>query len=197
MTSSKKNVSRMEPDSDMVAALAAATHANIEFILSERGITNYKISNGRVRNIAFYFLRDILRIADRQGDEVSVTKFAGYWAFWIRKTKPILFAYRADSEDPAEIDEVNEKVCLELSLSFLQAQGKGEGDLLHDPVRSTCQRSCDGANCLQNYVIAFFADTNKSVHEYITYSMAFRTFGPHHMTMLLDQIVFASCHSNR
>ena len=187
----------MEPDSKMVASVAAATHSNIELILREKGVTDYRISDGRVRNLAFYFLRDILRIADRQGDEVSATKFAGYWAFWIRKIKPILYANKSSEQGSGEIDEVNEKVCLELSLSFLQKQGKGEGELLHDSVRSTCLSACDGANCLRSYALAFFSDANQSVHEYITYSMAFRTFGPHHMTMLLDQMVFAFCHSNR
>ena len=73
------------PSSKMVASVAAATHSNIELILREKGVTDYRISDGRVRNLAFYFLRDILRIADRQGDEVSATKFAGYWAFSIRE----------------------------------------------------------------------------------------------------------------
>ncbi len=197
MASPKKHGSRMEPDSTMVAAVAAATHSKIEFILKEKGLTDYRISDSRVRNLAFYFLRDILRIADRQSDEVSVTKFAGYWAFWIRKVKPIQYALRVVDGEAVEVDEVNEKVCLELSLAFLEKQGKGHGDLLHDTVRSACQRTCDGANCLKSYVSAFFAEENRPVHEYITYSMAFRTFGPHHMTMLLDQMVFASCHSNR
>jgi hypothetical protein len=187
----------MEPDSSMVAAVAAATQANIEFILDTKGITDFQISKGRVRNISFYLLRDILRIGDRQDDEISATKFAGYWAFWIRKIKPILYANKIENERSTEIEEVNEKVCLLLAFALLESQGKGEGEFLHDSVRSVCHKPCDGANCFQSYANYFFSESNKSVHEYITYSMAYRTFGPHHMTMLLDQMVFASCHSNR
>jgi hypothetical protein len=192
------HASRMEPTPEMVAGVAAATHRKLSAIIENKGDFDYRISKRRVRDLSFYFLRDILRIADRQSDEISATKFAGYWAFWIRKVKPILFCNsKTDAKhgEALEITEVNERVCFELALSFLQSQGRGDGDLLHDGIRSSCAKPCDGSICFKRYTSDFFGPQSKSISDYVIYSMAYRTFGPHHMTMILDQLILGSCRS--
>ena len=191
----------LEPPGALVDQYAAITHKIIERILSAMGDYEYELSPLRVSNVSYYFMRDIYRLNDRQNGAITATKFAGYWAFWIRKVKPIRFAY--DRSHPsymatkiaAEIPEINERVGLELALSFLAGEGKGAGDSLHDQVRYVCQKECDGSNCLHQYAKAFFTHHQGGMQEYLLYSLAYRTFGPHHLTMILDQMIFGSCRS--
>jgi hypothetical protein len=191
---------RLEPDSDMVDEYAAVTEAAIRRVLRAMGDLEYQLSPQRLRDLSFHFLRDILRIKDRQSDAVAGTKFAGYWAFWIRKVRPILYAYdkesshyNTDTQFAAEIPQINERVSLHFAISFLIEQRKDSDDFLLDPVRGTCGNNCAGSNCLIEYSKKLLSHGRGSMFEYIIYSMSYRTFGPHHMTMFLDQLVFGSC----
>jgi hypothetical protein len=194
-------MSRLEPPEKIVNLYAAITHKVIDRIMIAMGDFDYEISPLRVADVSFYFMRDIYRLNDRQGGTITATKFAGYWAFWIRKVKPVLFAYDrshssySTSKAAAEIAEINERLAFELAVSFLAGEGKGTDDSLHDQVRLECKKVCDGSTCLHSYTKKFFSHHGGRMQEYLIYSMAYRTFGPHHMTMILDQMIFGSCES--
>ena len=191
----------LEPPGALVDQYAAITHKIVERILSATGDFEYELSPLRISHVSYYFMRDIYRLNDRQGGAITATKFAGYWAFWIRKIKPIRFAYDRShasyktSKMASEVPEINERVGLELALSFLAGEGKGTGESLHDQVRYVCRKPCDGSACLHEYTRAFFTHHRGGMQEYLLYSLAYRTFGPHHLTMILDQMIFGSCQS--
>lgn len=145
-------------------------------------------------------MRDIYRLSNEQTDSIAITKYAGYWAFWVRKLKPIRWAFDRDhaeygsQQENSELSNINELIALEIAITLLPSERvENVGPPLADPNRSHCQKSCNGVDCFNLYAKDFFSVHDRYNENYIIYSMRHRTFGPHHMTMLLDSIVFGSC----
>lgn len=188
-----------DPDPARVARLAATTARRLAQLVQELNCEAI-ISHENVRNVAFYTLRDLERLSYQQGESISASKLAGYWAFWVRKLKPVssCFPVDADPEDYlAEVSNVNEVLSLELGLSALLDLDRRDAAALQDPVRSACALDCDGRQCLAKYATSFFEFNNRHNQKYITYSMRYRTFGPHHFSSLFDSLIFGGCDNTR
>jgi len=74
--------------------------------------------------VAEFFLRDIYRIDKQQRGSVSIAKWAGYWAFWVRKLKPISMINLDEGEEYASLTRedavhINEIVALQFSLEIV------------------------------------------------------------------------------
>ena len=104
--------------------------------------------------IAEFFLRDIYRIDKQQRGSVSIAKWAGYWAFWIRKLKPVSMAqipgdqhYKSISIDDAV--NINERVALQFAYEIVAEYRENVG--LEDLVFSHCSKAkageCNGVDC--------------------------------------------------
>lgn len=181
------------------ASLALATHRLIERTLNAGGVTQFTLSPIRIRQLADALEKDLRRIEDNQGAGIALTKVVGYWAFWIRKTRPVIIAYEGiapASGEPnlfSEIADINERVALEFAVSALSSQSR-EGGVIHDPFRSECKASsCDGRACMRAYARYTLNIHDNVFEKYLLYSMRFRTFGPHHFVMLLDQMLISAC----
>lgn len=184
----------MSSSSDLtVPQLAALTQRLIVRSLEKGGISNYTLSFKRIRQLAEALIKDLRRVEDNQGSGIALTKVVGYWAFWIRKTHPVIVAYEGKSDSPqAEIPDINERVALEFAVSFIASQNR-TGSTIHDPFRSECKQACDGSACVAKYA-KYMLDVHDHVFEkYLIYSMRFRTFGPHHFVMMLDQMLISAC----
>ncbi len=189
------------PPESQVNEYAVFTEKALALALRQIGITECEsnISPKRLKSCAYHFLRDMYRIESEQRGTVSATKFAGYWAFWIRKVKPIGHAY--DPSNPnfqidrqlSEIDTINELMGIDVAINFLADLGKGNVHDVHDFIRFDCANSCDGASCLRTYAKAFFNFHDGINQKYLINSLAHRTFGPHHLTIILENLVYAAC----
>jgi len=119
------------PPEDQVVKFSVATERALILALEQNGITeaNFSLSPLRVKMLSFYFLRDMYRIEHEQNGKISATKFAGYWAFWIRKIKPIGSAFDPTNENfgtkthLAEKTTINEVVAVDVGLNFLAHEG--------------------------------------------------------------------------
>ncbi|MQB22564.1 hypothetical protein DXT90_18225 [Agrobacterium tumefaciens] len=181
---------------------AIATEQAVVRSLNQKGIygEDFSFLRKRCKKLAFFFLRDMYRIEEEQEGKVSATKFAGYWAFWIRKFKPIAFAYLQSHEEYAakrhlaEIDDINEIIAIDVALNFLAHEGKGHEDgFLHDFIRHDCDKPCDGKTCLLSYSQKYMEYRNAINQKYLISCLSHRTFGPHHLTILFEQLVFGGC----
>lgn len=192
--------SNLIPPPRQVNLLAAQIEQLIHLALNRNNAGASVISTHRLRDVSYYFLRDMYKISDHQDDEISGTKYAAYLAFWIRKLKPIAIAYDtahedfADRRENAEIKEINESIALEIALALLIDSGRGtEPGTLHEMVRQRCVKTCDGRSCLKRYAMDYFSFNDRYYEKYIKYSMQYRTFAPYHLTAIFDQMIFAAC----
>jgi len=168
--------------------ISAATHQSLEEIMMAIGVRKFQISEAKIAEVAECLLKDLQRLAIPQGNEIADTKYAAYWAFWVRKIKPVNIAW-LDGEQKNEMTDVNERAALELAMTTVKKAGKHRDCI----VRGKCQLQCNGASCVEAYTNLYFTANRNQYSEYIVYSMGKRTFGPHHLCAVLDAILFAAC----
>jgi hypothetical protein len=175
---------------EFVDRVSAATHKSLVQIVEAIGVkkTAYEISREKVLEVAQYFLKDLRRLAIPQENEIADTKYAAYWAFWVRKIKPVRVAWLDDAKQD-EITDINERAALELAIATVKHAGKHPACL----IRGACLITCDGSRCVEQYTSDYFTVNENYYSEYIVYSMGKRTFGPHHLCAVLDSILFAAC----
>jgi hypothetical protein len=176
---------------EFIKRVAANTHAIIQKAILGFGITDcdYQISEPKTLEVATFLLKDLLRLATYQDDEISSTKFAAYWAFWIRKLKPVRVAWKTVDTVRREVTDINERVALAVAFHFLRRRNGTRTD----SIRKLCSRGCDGATCWSDYLDRYTRFHNNQFSEYLVYSLGKRTFGPHHLCAVFDSLVFASC----
>jgi hypothetical protein len=177
---------------EFIERVASATHKLLEQIVLANGVkeNNFELSRDKILDLATCFLKDLKRLAISQENEIADTKYAAYWAFWVRKLKPIRVAW-ADEEKKNEITDINERAALELALTTVKHAGKHPACM----IRGSCSIArCNGSQCIEQYVNDYFTLYKNYYSEYIIYSMGKRTFGPHHLCSVLDAILFAACH---
>jgi hypothetical protein len=162
-------------------------------ILAAMNIEEYQISRPITRHVYFHFMRDMDKLFGNQEHGVVGTKYIGYLAFWLRKLKPISFAYKTADDKAKERNEIiyiNETVAVEMAASLLIANGRHR----MGNTRGACGSSaCDGHNCVSRYITNLLIHSDARFHKYLVYSMAHRTFGPHHLCSILDGIEFGAC----
>lgn len=176
-------------DPDAITSVAAATFAILEKVLPATGITHHRISKAKVLEVAECLVKDISRLIPVQHNQIADSKYAAYWAFWIRKLKPVTEAWIVHNGHDVEVTDINERAALEFAIATLKNGGKHANDL----VRGQCNLPCDGAACIDKYLTQYFQFANNHYSEYIVYSLGKRTFGPHHLCAVLDSFIFASC----
>lgn len=194
------------PPEYQVNRYASITELALRKILKSMDVAeeDYRILPRRLKELSNYFLRDLYRINEQQRGTISSTRFAGYWAFWIRKIKPIAYLYdktateyETDTES-SEITDINERIAIQLGLKFLAHEGKGVSGQLHDFVRSQCDRTdCTGKECVNNYATDLFGFHDSLHQEYLVQSMKHRTFGPHHITIIFEHLLHAACRASQ
>jgi hypothetical protein len=177
-----------------VAYLSNRCNRIIESILKQEGY-EATVSKEILTAVTRFFLRDIYRIDEQQRGRISLSKFAGYWGFWIRKLKPISLA--KDTKDPTkkELQEINELVAISFSceiVNLLRDTAAFE-DFVWQDCSGDDDINCDGSKCFNSYVNQFMAANRNFFLRYVHYSMRHRTFGPHHFVLFLEQLMFSAC----
>ena len=185
-----------------VQYFADRSYRIITDILESLGVTEaeHEIDRDILVEIAEFFLRDIYRIDKQQRGSVSIAKWAGYWAFWVRKLKPISMANLADDVDYEKITHqdavhINEIVSLHLALEIVAKYREFDGleDIVGRNCRKVQNRECDGVVCFWKFATRYMNFHDEFYSKYLTYSMRNRTFGPHHFALLMENIIFSAC----
>ncbi len=179
-----------------------------QVILENLGV-DADIDQDLVDELAAFFLRDIYRIDQQQRGSVSLAKYAGYWAFWVRKLKPVSNPSYA-SDDPEEhyltrreLKSINEIVSVYFAIELVKDFRTREENVTRvrgqqeDVVRASCAKlkkgHCKGADCFKTHTERYLTFNNGFFLQYITYSMRNRTFGPHHFALLIESLIYAAC----
>jgi len=183
------------PD-QQAAFLARHCLSIIGGILDDLGVTA-DINNDALLDCTEFFLRDIYRLDRQQRGSVSLAKYAGYWAFWIRKIKPLANANPTGETGFTNDDaiRINEIVAIRLALELVVViREKG---IFQDHVRENCllvkSHQCNGVRCFLSFSKKYLEFNDEFYHKYLIYSMRHRTFGPHHFALLIENMVFAAC----
>lgn len=186
------------PD-DEQSFFAAKSSELIAKLLGTTGVKpdEYILDDDTLLEVAAFFLRDIYRIDQQQRGTVSIAKWAGYWAFWIRKLKPISMVakdayYKITVEDAVNI---NELIAIQFALEIVgeyRSEAKFE-DRVMQACTLAAEDKCDGVECFWKHAEKYLNFGEEFFSEYIIYSMRNRTFGPHHFALLIENMIFASC----
>lgn len=184
---------------ETIVNFAVETHAILYDMLQKDGISEHVISEPRVRQLSERLYRDLHRLGEAQEDSICITKVAGYWGFWIRKIRPIVSAYAVVGGEKIELPEINERIALQFAVSYVRARGKrNQAGKAYDPFRAECKVSeCDGTACVSAYCDDGLSGKSRDLAAYAVHCMRYRTFGPHHFVMFLDQLIIGSCFAYR
>lgn len=159
-------------------------------IAEKRGIVVVP-SRAQFYELAVRYLIDAERFSADEPDGVRPSKHVGFIAFWIRKLKPIGFAYSADGD---EIVDINEQFALFVAFEMLSDFARASQIIIHDIDADTNRtlvydekrfRRCIDRFCGQKVDLNGIAMFDRLVRD-----LRFRTFGPHHLVHLFDQFVF-------
>lgn len=141
-----------------------------------------EVSNPKVADAAIHFVRDIGKLDDHQGSQISVNKRIAGLAFWIRRIKPITFACKVN--DDTEIQDINEQVAIWIS-SLL---------MLHYCDSGKASKMLRGSNVpgktdeFRKYISAHWSVDGYFNYSTLVYAMRYRNFSPHHIAIILDGI---------
>jgi len=179
-----------------VAFLTAECETLCYSILDDLGVSA-EIDGSVVSQLTTFFLRDIYRIDQQQRGSVSLAKHAGYWAFWIRKLKPISGAQHAG--DPylvkEELESINEVVAVFFAIQLVldMREASSSDDMVRRKCIETEPDFCNGVECFQKYIKGYLNFEEGFFLKTIVYSMRNRTFGPHHFALLIEGLIYSAC----
>ena len=165
-----------------------------------------KISMFRLMDVVHRWERDITRLQREQKNGVHPIKHIAYQAFWIRKLKPVSDAYRTADLDAAaeageqisptrEVVDINERLAILVAILYLQRFA--ERGLYPSPDANAEGATRVDPQLLQAYLTQYMRfpegpDRKGTTYENLIYNQRYRTFGPHHLTHIFDQVVFGA-----
>lgn len=143
--------------------------------LKELGAVHYSIVKPCVYEAAFNAAKDIYKNMLYHPNGIEQIKLFGYLCFWVRKIKPVMGGVKADG---SPFRDINEMVAIRMAAQLCIRYAK-----LH---REDIPNS--DVDAVKNRAKAFLNDPRRV--DYLIHSMRYRTFGPHHFVMLLQNVVY-------
>lgn len=156
---------------------------NIIYLSCEREGVNIEISRPRLADVTIHSQKDILKLEDHQGEKISPTKRIAGLAFWIRRIKPITRAYRKGSSK--EIHDINEQCAIWIASRVLVDYAKPKNN-------NYIFKDIDNPNvhCMfREYLRKFWGIDDFYNYHMMVYSLHYRNFSPHHLSLLFDSII--------
>lgn len=130
--------------------------------------------------------------------KVDPLKIIANISFWIRKLKPLSRCYRGGGGADAgiEIPDINEKISLYLAevLTVNCAYIGLLDDMKRNKDISSRLFSQNIADMFRNFddTISSPDEPNNTIRQRMIYDMRFRTYGPHHLSHVLTQVVMSA-----
>ena len=152
-------------------------------------------------DIIHHYDMDIIRHLGHQ-ETINAAKTISYMSFWIRKLKPISGAYRYRDIDsapdkrtiePNELHDVNERAAISIALELLQSLA------LNGHLPKSKHTDDEVARRVTNYFTRYLHESPdsspgaKNNSEQLIYDMRYRTYGPHHLTNILNHAISHAC----
>ncbi len=155
---------------------------NLLFEVCEEKNVQIELSQPKLVDAIVHYGRDMEKLDDHQGSQISVNKRIAGLMFWIRRIKPISFACKVNSEE--EIQDINEQVAVWLAhrLLLVYCENEHAGRIIRD---------CNVANKrseFNNYLRVHWMLDNWFNYSSLVYSLRYRNFSPHHLAILLDTL---------
>lgn len=142
--------------------------------LSELCVDYKEVPRSLLEEAAFNCAKDIYKIALYHPDGVEPLKAFGYMCFWVRKIKPIV----NPTKNGNPFDQINELISIHLGAALCLRYARQHPDDVPNGDADAVKRR---AQVLLN--------DNRRM-DYLIHSMRYRTFGPHHYVMILQNIVY-------
>ncbi|RAU23977.1 hypothetical protein CU669_02610 [Paramagnetospirillum kuznetsovii] len=196
-------------ENEMTLLWRLAEHLNreIQECLTRLNI-DAQVSMFRLVDIIHRWKRDINKMERDHPHGVHAIKHIAYQAFWIRKLKPTSNAYRikdleeAEARDsqvsPAkEIVDINERLSILVAIRYMMRFAEkglypstdaeiAEGSTAIDP------------DLLQDYLREYMYFPHRksampgSTYDNLIHNQRYRTFGPHHLAHIFDQVTYGA-----
>lgn len=167
----------------------------INAALEELGVEARDVSAARLTRAAHHFAKDIAKMKIYQDDSVSITKYVRYLCFWIRKTAPVGAVYRrgdSQKEEGRSTSDINALVSIFVMKNLLiDISANYDASSWMPPYREKIE---ENPEAFREGVAQFFRRYYFDLHhlDYIRHCMSFRTFGPHHMVIVCDYLVYGA-----
>ncbi len=163
--------------------------------LGELGLEAQKVSDARLVRAAHHFAKDIAKMKMYQDDNISVTKYVGYMCFWIRKMSPVCAVHKAGDSEQKEgknTSDINSLVAIFVMKNLTIDMSKNfSTSSWITPYKKKIDENPDGfREGIASFFRRYYFDLSHL--EYVRHCMSVRTFGPHHMVMLCDHLVYGA-----
>lgn len=187
-----------------VALLACSLYSGSVNILKEMRV-RANLSKALFFDAALHWLGDSARLMAREPKGIRPAKHVAYLAFWIRKIKPISRAYpvavwaaaanAGTLPDPTyEIVDINERLAIKYAFEVLADFSKNEKVTIHTSGEDDAHSLKYNEGLYKDFVTKYceqkLGNSGKTVFETLVHNMRYRTFGPHHLVHIFDQVVF-------
>lgn len=184
-------------DKERCDELAPPVYKSIRLLLDQMELDAI-VSYPTVEEIVIHFWRDIDRLFAIHHETVHPTKACSYLAFWVRKLKPISMAFPKSAIHkerdifPFEIEvaDVNEQIAVHIALSWTRRCIEEERFTPDAKVQKELTLLAFDKS-VEDYLTSYFEDGMEMGVRFdnIVYDMRFRTFGPHHLTHMLTNLM--------
>lgn len=146
----------------------------VDSLLKELRIDYNEVPRTYLEEAAYNAAKDIYKMALYHPDGLEPLKTFGYMCFWVRKIKPVLGATRQGK--PCR--EVNELLSIHMAASLCVRYSALYPEDIPNRDKDAVKRRAK----------AFLGDKRRM--DYLVHCMRYRTFGPHHYVMILQNIVY-------
>lgn len=172
---------------DAQRKLSAARHAvivnNLLVRLCDEQGVGIHLSKRVLSEVCLNYVKEVEKIHFHQGDDISATKRIVALAFWVRRLKPIYFAFSKKSN--TEICDINEKVAIWVATSLLVDNRKNE----YMPGHFRDIKLKDIWGEFFDYVSAYWEMGNYCNYRSLVYAMRNRNISPHHLALYFDSLI--------
>ncbi|MBF0305000.1 MAG: hypothetical protein HQL41_05055 [Alphaproteobacteria bacterium] len=155
---------------------------NLLFEVCRENHVQIEISQPKLVDAVVHYCRDMQKLDDHQGPHISANKRIAGLVFWVRRIKPISFACKVNSEE--EIQDINEQAAVWLAhrLLLIYCESKRACRIIQD-----CNVTKKRAE-FDKYLRAHWRLDNWINYSSLVYSLRYRNFSPHHLTILFDTL---------
>lgn len=155
---------------------------NLIFEVCRKRNVRIVISTSKLADAITHHCRDMEKLDEHQGPQISANKRIAGLVFWIRRIKPISFACTVTCKD--EIQDINEQVSLWIAHNLLirYCQDKNAPEIIKN--LNIANKSGE----FSQYLSAHWKIHNHFNYSSLIYSLRYRNFSPHHLAIIFDSI---------
>jgi hypothetical protein len=146
----------------------------IDSQMKEIGVDYKEIPRSSIQEAAYSAAKDIYKITLYHPDGIDTMKVFGYFCFWVRKIKPVHGA----TQYGKPFRHINELLSIHMAAHLCVRFAENHPTKIPN-------KDVEG---VKRRALNFIQDSRRV--DYLVHSMRYRTFGPHHYVMILQNIIY-------